>query len=50
MSSRLKDRLIKTLLDTQQIGQKELDAALAIQKEKKISLDKVLISDEQMFV
>ncbi|MFT7538335.1 MAG: type IV pilus assembly protein PilB [Lysobacterales bacterium] len=44
MSLRLKDKLIKTLLDTQKISKKELDEALLIQKEKKISLDKILIS------
>ena len=43
MVETLKDKLLKALIVSKQISQKDLDAAVALQKKKKVSLDKALI-------
>jgi len=39
----LKDKILNTLIETQQISKKDLDAAIVLQKRKNIGLDKALI-------
>lgn len=43
MAITLKDKILKTLIEAQQLTQQEMDEAIALQKKKGIGLDKVLI-------
>ncbi len=43
MSETLKDKALRSLIQSQQLKQKDIDEALALQKKKGISLDKALI-------
>ncbi|MCK5012669.1 MAG: Flp pilus assembly complex ATPase component TadA [Candidatus Omnitrophica bacterium] len=43
MAATIKDKILKTLIDAQKLTKKEVNEAIALQKKKKIGLDKALI-------
>ena len=43
MAKTIKDRILKMLIDAQKLTKKQMSEAIALQKKKKISLDKALI-------
>ncbi len=43
MAKTIKDRILKMLIDAQKLTKKQMNEAIALQKKKKISLDKALI-------